>query len=159
MPKLSGSYLFFRSKDEGTLRFCVGHRKLNAVTSRDLYPLSRMDEAHKLPGRYSSFPALAANSGYCQIKVNPSDSEKATISSHNELYHFTCMPFGLKNAPVTFQLVVDIRVSSVNWQFALAYLDKLVIFSQTPRKHVNHTRLVLRLLMKAGLTWKLKKCA
>lgn len=69
------------------------------------------------------------------------------------------MSFGLKNAPTTFQRVIDIILSSVKWKRSLVYLNDKVIFWRTPHEQVDHTRLVLNVLRRAGITFKLEKCA
>lgn len=109
--------------------------------------------------RLSFFLTLEANSGYCQIEVDPSDQEKTACTSHRGLYQFTCMPFSLENAPATFQHVMGIILSSVRSQLAHVYLDDVVILSQTPREHINHARLGLSSLYEARVTLRFKKCA
>ena len=68
------------------------------------------------------------------------------------------MPFGLKNAPGIFQRAIDIILATVCWQFAIVYLDDIIIFSKSLDEHLNHIRIVLSLLREAGMTIKLRKC-
>ena len=68
------------------------------------------------------------------------------------------MPFGLKNAPATFQRAMDVILASVNWKYALVYLDDIVIFSNTFEEHLQHFRSVLQLLQTAGVSLRLDKC-
>lgn len=82
-----------------------------------------------------------------------------TFTSHFGLFRFLRMPFGLKNAPATFQRVMNIILSSVHWQFALVYLDDVIVFSKTLDEHFDHVRTVLRLLRNAGVTIRLDKCS
>lgn len=104
------------------------------------------------------FPTLDANSGYWQIDIDRKDIDKTAFVTHHGLFKYTRMPFGLKNAPVTFQCTMDIIPASVKWQHALVYLDDIHILSKTLEVHLKHIDEVLRLLMKAGVTIKLKKC-
>lgn len=99
---------------------------------------------------------LDANADYWQVEIDLKDREKIAFKSHQGLYGIIRIPFGLKNAPGTFNRVVDVILSAVRWKFALVYLDDIVIFSRTPEEHLNHLRHVLRLLKTAGVTLNLK---
>jgi hypothetical protein len=68
------------------------------------------------------------------------------------------MPFGLRNAPATFQSFVDITLSGLTWKTCLVYLDDIIVFSKTPAEHMAHMDAVLKRLYRAGLTLNLKKC-
>lgn len=109
-------------------------------------------------GEETVFSTLDANSGYWHVEVDPKDRDKTAFTSHHGLYRFRRIPLGLKNAPATFQRAVDILLMTVKWQFALVYLEDIVTFSTTPRQHIEHTKKVLGLLSKAGVSLKLKKC-
>ena len=150
--------IVFAPKKDGALRFCVDYRRLNAITVRDSYPIPRMDECMDSLGTAKTFSTLDANSGYWQVEIDPKDRDKTAFTSHHGLYRFIRMPFGLKNAPATFQRAIDVILSSVKWQFALVYLDDIVIFSPKPEEHIEHVKKVLMLLQDAGVTIKLRKC-
>jgi Reverse transcriptase (RNA-dependent DNA polymerase) len=92
------------------------------------------------------------------IPVRPEDREKTTFTSHEGLYWFLRMPFGLRNAPATFQRFVDITLSGLTWKTCLVYLDDIIVFSKTPTEHMAHLDAVLHRLYRAGLTLSLKKC-
>ena len=145
-------------KKDGTLRFCVDYRKLNAATIRDSYPIPRMDECIDSLGEATVFTTLDCNSGYWQIPLAEEDKNKTTFTSHMGLFRYTRMPFGLKNAPATFQRAVDIILSRVKWQYALVYIDDVIIYSKTMEEHFYHVQKVLSLLRDAGVTLKLSKC-
>jgi Reverse transcriptase (RNA-dependent DNA polymerase) len=98
-------------KPDGSTRFCVDYRRLNAITVRDSYPLPRMDECIDSLGDVSIFSTLDCNAGYWQIPVAKEDIPKTTFTSHEGTFWFLRMPFGLRNAPATFQRFVDITLS------------------------------------------------
>jgi Reverse transcriptase (RNA-dependent DNA polymerase) len=107
------------SKPDWSTRFCVDYRKFNAITVRDFYPLPRMYECIDSLGDAKMLSTLDCNSGYWQIRVRPEDREKTTFTSHEGLYWFLRMPFGLRNAPATFQRFVDITLSGLTWKSCL----------------------------------------
>lgn len=150
------SPIVFAPKKDGSLRFSVEYRKLNTVNVRDSYPIPRMDECIDSLGQATIFTTLDANSGYWQIEIDDDGRDKTSFTSHHGLFRFKRMPFGLKNAPGTSQRVVDVILATVKWQFALVYLDDVIVFSSSLEDHVEHVATVLRLLKDAGVTLKLK---
>ena len=145
-------------KPDGSLRFCVDYRKLNSITIPDTYPLPRMDECIDSLGDAAVFTTLDCNSGYWQIPVHPEDKDKTTFTSHYGIYRFLRLPFGLRNAPATFQRAIDIILSGVKWKTCLVYLDDVIVFSKSKKDHLAHVAEALTLLGNAGLSLKLKKC-
>jgi transposase InsO family protein len=145
-------------KSDGSLRFCVDYRRLNAITVPDTYPLPRMDECIDSLGDAAIFTTLDCNSGYWQIPVHPPDRDKTTFTSHHGTYRFRRLPFGLRNAPATFQRAIDVILSGVKWKTCLVYLDDVIIFSPDRESHLGHVDEALSLLRQAGLSLKLKKC-
>ena len=145
-------------KPDGSTRFCVDYRKVNALTARDVYPLPRMDECLDSLGEASYFTTLDANTGFWQIEVHPDDRDKTTFSCHAGMYRFLRMPFGLINAPATFQRAMDILLSDVRWESVIVYLDDIIIFSKSFEEHVRHLRVVLQKLTDSGATLKFSKC-
>jgi Reverse transcriptase (RNA-dependent DNA polymerase) len=146
-------------KPDGTIRFCIDYRKLNAVTQNDSYALPRIDDCLDSLGEARYFTTLDANCGYWQIDVNEKDREKTAFTSHKGLYQFKRMPFGLMTAPATFQRAIDVVLSSVRFQCALTYLDDIVIYSPTFEQHLKDLSCVLKLLQEAGVSLKRAKCS
>lgn len=89
-------------KKDGTIRFCVDYRKLNAVTKKDSYPLPRIDDILDQLSGNSWFSTLDLKSGYWQVKIRPEDKEKTAFSVGNGLWQFTVMPFGPMQRPRDF---------------------------------------------------------
>ena len=145
-------------KQDNSLRFCVDYRRLNAITVKDTYPLPRMDECLDSLGDANVFTTLDCNSGYWQIPVAPEDRDKTTFTCHAGTYRFVRMPFGLCNAPATFQRTVDILLAGYRWKTCLVYLDDIIVFSKDVETHIRHVDEVLTVLRGAGLSLKLRKC-
>jgi Reverse transcriptase (RNA-dependent DNA polymerase) len=152
------SPVFLILKRDGGMRFCVDYRKLNNLTERDVYPLPRLDECIDRLGDVVVFSTLDANSGYWQVSMHPDDRDKNTFTCHVGTFHFKRMPFGLRNAPSTFQRAMDIILSGVRWQKCLSYLDDITVFSSSIESHVEDLDKVLSLLRDSGVSSRLDKC-
>ena len=145
-------------KSDGTLRFCVDYRRLNSVSKRDSYPLPRLDDCLDSLGNAQYFTTLDCNSGYWQIPIAKEDQQKTAFTTHTGTFEWNRMPFGLCNAPATFQRTLDIMLSGFRWKTCLVYVDDVVIFSSSFDEHLDHVRQILTVLKKGGLSLKLKKC-
>lgn len=99
------------------------------------------------------------NLGYWHIEISDNDRDKTDFRSHHGWFIFKRMNFGLKNAPGTSQRIVEVIRATVKWQFALDYLDGVIVFSSSFREHVEHVATIFRFLKDAGVTLTLKKCA
>ncbi|GFY14175.1 retrovirus-related Pol polyprotein from transposon 17.6 [Trichonephila clavipes] len=97
-------------------------------------------------------------SGYWQIEIDEADREKTAFITPEGLYEFKVMPFGLCNAPVTFERMMDNLLRHFKWTMCLCYLDDIIVFSETFEDHLIRLRLVLKCLQEAGLKLNLKKC-
>lgn len=107
------SPIVFAPKTDSSLGFCIGYRKLNAGTVKDLYALTRMHERIDFIGEAQIFLKLDANSGYWRIEIDECDRSKTAFTSHHGLFSFVRIPFTLNNAPLTFQRVMDVILFSV----------------------------------------------
>ena len=122
-------------KKDGTKRFCVDFRKLNQVTKKNSYPLPLIDDILALLGKAKFFTSLDLKSGYWQVLMDEKDKEKTAFACHRGLFEFNVMPFGLSNAPAVFQELMSIVLNGCN-AFAIAYLDDILIFSETFDEHI-----------------------
>ncbi len=145
-------------KPNGEFRFCVDYRRLNAETKKDAYPLPRIDETLDALGNAAWFTTLDLQSGFWQIPVKPEDREKTAFVTQNGHYEFCVMPFGLANAPATFQRLMDLVLSGLHWTHCLVYLDDIIVFAPTEEEHLKRLDLVLGRMAKAKLTLKTSKC-
>ena len=145
-------------KPDGTPRFCIDYRRLNERTVKDSYPIPRMDECLDSLGEARVFSTLDCNAGYWQIPVAREDRGKTAFTCHWGAYQCKRLPFGLSNAPATFQRAMDMILAGVKWQTCLIYLDDVIVFSRSPEEHLTHLEEVLSLLQAAGVTLKAAKC-
>jgi len=145
-------------KKDGSLRFCIDYRKLNKVTRKDSYPLPRVDDLLDSLSDAQWFSTLDLRSGYWQVEIDPGDREKTAFSTQNGLFQFRVMPFGLCNAPSTFQRLMELVLAGLSWEVCLAYLDDVVIFGRTWEEHLERLRIVLIRLREAHLKLHPKKC-
>ncbi|KAE8978307.1 hypothetical protein PR002_g24750 [Phytophthora rubi] len=146
-------------KKDGEVRFCIDYRALNKITKRDVYPLPRIDETLEALGGARLFTTLDLKSGYWQIGVAPEDRDKTAFTTKKGLYRFVRMPFGLMNAPSTFQRMMNGVLRGLTWSTCLVYLDDIVVYTCGGiERHVVELATVMERLVAAGLTLKLKKC-
>ena len=145
-------------KKNGKNRFCVNYKPLNDITKKDSYPLPRIDEI--LDGLQNAqwFTTLDLASGYWQIKVRPEDQEKTAFTTKFGIYEFKVMPFGLCNAPATFQRTMDYVLGDIKGKFVMVYLDDVIIYSKTFEDHMIHLKEVLKRIEDAQLRLKAEKC-
>ncbi|UYV67511.1 hypothetical protein LAZ67_5001024 [Cordylochernes scorpioides] len=145
-------------KKDGTWRFCVDYRRLNKITRKDVYPLPRIDDTLDSLKGASVFSTMDLKSGYWQIEVDEADREKTAFVTPDGLFEFKVMPFGLCNAPATFERIMDNLLRGLKWNICLCYLDDIIVFSKTMEEHILRLEMVLNCLSKAGLTLNLEKC-
>ena len=145
-------------KKSGELRMCVDYRQLNAKTRRDAYPLPRIEESLDALGGAQYFSTLDLASGYNQVSVAEHDRAKTAFCTPFGLYEFNRMPFGLCNAPGTFQRLMERIFGDQSFQTLLLYLDDVVVFSSSFDQHLQRLELVLGRLRAQNLKLKLSKC-
>ena len=143
-------------KKDGSKRFCVDYRQLNAITTKYQWNLAHIDDILATLGHSKFFSCCDLKSGYWQIPVRESDKQKTAFTTHKGLYEFNCMPFGLCNAPSIFSELMERVVGDL--KFAIAYLDDLIIFSETEEEHLKHLKIVFGRLREANLRLKRSKC-
>ena len=146
-------------KADGTLRFCVDYRKLNAVTKHDSYPLPNINDCLASLGRDSVyFSTLDMASGYWQVEMDPNSQEKAAFTTHRGLFKPVVQPFGPKGGVAHFSRIMTALLGSLQWRMLLIYLDDLLVFSSTFEEHLQRLGLVLEILEEANLKLKPSKC-
>jgi len=144
-------------KPDGSTRFCIDYRQLNDRTVHDTYPLPRKDDCLDSLGDAKFFSTLDCKAGYWQIPVAKEDKHLTSFTNHVGTYQCTRLPFGLCNAPATFQRAIDMILAGVKWQYVVIYLDGIIVYSADTESHLSHLEKVFILLGENGVTLKEKK--
>ena len=145
-------------KKDGSIRFCVDYRKLNSITTKDSYPLPRIDDSLAALSGNQFFSGLDLNAGYWQIPMSEKDKDKTAFLTDDGLFEFNVMPFGLTNAPATFQRYMDAVLAGLKWNTLLVYIDDIIVFSKSFEEHLDALGEVFDRLIKASLQLKPSKC-
>ena len=126
---------------------------------KDAYSLPRIDEMLDCLNGAQWFTSLDLKSGYWQVELDE-DSKALTAFTVGPLGFYQCerMPFGLTNTPATFQRLMESCLGDMHLKWVIIYLDDIIIFSKTPREHIERLRSVFQKIHKAGLKLKPKKC-
>ncbi len=145
-------------KKDGSTRFCADYRKLNAITNKNAYPLPNIQDILSSLGKAKVFSKMDAKSGFWQVKMAEKDRPKTAFITHAGLYEFNVMPFGLTSSPPVFQELMNRVMQGVQNKYCMAYMDDIVVFSETVEDHFQHLADVFKRLEKANLKLKLSKC-
>ena len=158
-PSMSpwGAPVLFAPKPDGTLRFCVDYRQLNKMTIRDMFPIPRTDELIDRLSGMKVFSKIDLWSAYYQMRLTEDTIPKSAFSTHLGHFEWLVLPFGMVNAPASFQSLMQSLLGKL--PFAVVYLDDILVFSRTKKEHAKHVDKVLRILQENTLRAKKKKCA
>ena len=145
-------------KKDGTQRFCIDYRRLNDITIKDAYPLPRIDESLDQLLENQWFSCLNMNSGYWQVDMDDSDREKTAFNSWKGLYEFKVMPFGLCNAPATFERLMETVLAGLQGHICLIYLDDIIVTRKSFENMIRNLSTVFDRFKESGLKLKARKC-
>ena len=147
-------------KKSGEQRFCIDFRRVNDITVNQYFEIPTFDDAvdcmaSKQPSIFSS---LDLRSGYWNMKLDPMTSHKTAFSTHEAHYEFLRLPFGMKNAGFNFQQLMHTVLKKILYKYCLAYLDDVLIFSNTMKEHMEHLTEIFDRFREAKLKLNGKKC-
>ena len=144
-------------KPDGTVRLCIDYRQINKVTTPDPFQIPLIDDLLDSLSEAKFISKLDMTKGFYQIPVAEKDKDKTAFCTPWGKYAFTRMPFGLRNAPATFQRCMNVVLEGLE-EFTGAYIDDVIVYSNSWEEHLRHLREVLDRLRKHGLTAKPSKC-
>lgn len=138
---------------DGKPRVVIDYRGVNDVTVPDQYPLPHLDfdMLQQMAGA-AYISVFDANRGFYQIPMDDESSYKLAFRNHRGLFRPTRMPFGAKNAPATFQRLIDTVLAMGRYKWCAAYIDDVIVFSRSFEDHLHHVSWVLDQFIQAGLT-------
>lgn len=150
--------LLVRKKD-GTWRFCIDYRHLNAITVKHKHPMPVVDELLDELAGSQWFTKLDFRSGYHQICMVVGEEYKTAFRTHNGLFEFLVMPFGLTNAPATFQSFMNAIFAELLRKGVLVFMDDILIYSRTLEEHMSILKKVFQILEQHKFLIKKSKCS
>ena len=127
-------------KSNGQYRFAVDYRKLNSITELVSFPIPKLDEVFDTVADSKSkiFSVLDLASGFWQVPLDEETKHKTAFITHQGLYQFKRLPFGLTNAPTSYQMLMTKVLQELNWKIALIYIDDILVFSKSFEEHLQH---------------------
>ena len=146
-------------KRDGTWRFCVDYRALNAITVRDRFPIPTVDELLDELGGATWFSKLDLMQGYHHILIRESDISKTAFRMHHGHYEFRVMPFRLCNAPSSFQATMNNLFQRYLRRYIIVFFDEILIYSRFFSDHLRHLEIALQVLKEGEFTLEFSKCS
>ena len=147
-------------KKSGDYRFAVDFRGLNKVTHPINFPITHFQDVVDCLGqaKASIYSVLDMAQGFFQIPLDPETKHKTGFVTHQGVWEFNRLPFGLMNSPMAFSAVLSEVLHNISYKFALTYIDDCLIFSKSFDEHLIHLSQVFDRFRQANLPLKPSKC-
>ncbi len=152
------SPLVIVKKANGDFRMCVDYRKVNSLTVKDSYPIPRISDILDSLSGSQWFCTLDLRSGYYQVRMSEESRECTAFPTPNGHYEFAVLPFGLCNAPSTFQRLMDEVLRDYLFDGCIVYLDDVIVYGKNFDETLLRLGRVLEALVSAGLKLNAEKC-
>ena len=152
------SPVLFAPKKNGELRLCIDYRGLNEITIKNRYPLPLIDDVIGSLAGAKYFTSMDLRNGYHNLRIAHGYEWLTAFRTKYGLFEYTCVPFGLTNAPAAFQNFMDSIFSDLLYKGVVIYLDDIMIYTKTMDEHIILVTEILSRLRKHNLTANLKKC-
>ncbi|OQD65583.1 hypothetical protein PENANT_c386G07221, partial [Penicillium antarcticum] len=153
-----GFPVIFVKKPNDAWRMCIDYRALNQRTVKNGYPLPRIQDQLDIVGRAKILTKIDLASGYWQIRMAADSVQKTAFNTIWGKYEWLAMPFGLCNAPATFQGIMNETLRPLLGKNVVVYLDDILVYSETIEEHYQHLENVLSLLQREQLYAQPSKC-
>ena len=152
------SPIVLTKKKDGTTRFCVDYRKLNSLTRKDSYPLPNIEDTFQTVAGSEYFCALDLASSYNQVALDDDAKPKSAFTSRQGLFQYNVMPYGLCNAPATFERLMERIFRGHLGERCLAYIDDVIVFGRDFATTLHNLDIILSKFVESNFQLKPKKC-
>ena len=140
------------------MRFCVDYRALNVITVKNCYPLPLIKETLERVCKAKIFSKIDIIAAFNKLRIREGEEWKTVFQTRYGLYKYLVMPFGLANGPFSFQTYINDVLHGMLDVFCTAYINNILIYSNSKKEHREHVRRVLTALQKVSLQADIDKC-
>ena len=131
-PSMSpwASPVVLAKKPDGSYRFCIDYRKVNAVSNSDAFPMPDIKDALDSLRGATCFATIDLLSGYWQLGLTERAKERSAFCTKRGLFQFCHMPFGLSGAPATFCRLMTKVLDGIMYRICISYIDDVVVYAR-----------------------------